>query len=70
MQDDDRPFRSLEIPDQPTELELRLAEYDWSRPRPVAEPDVDEIRQALAALAVMDMEDDEDYDRYGSVWVH
>lgn len=70
MHDDDRPSRKLEIPDQPTELELRLAEYDWTAPPGVDEIGLDDIRSALAALTVLEMEDDEDYERYGGIWLH
>lgn len=70
MHDDDRPSRKPEIPDQPTELELRLAEYDWTAPPSVEEIGLDDIRNALAALTVLEMEDDEDYERYGGVWLH
>lgn len=70
MHKDDRPCRKTEIPDQPTELELRLAEYDWTTPPHHDDAGVDDFRNALAVLSVLDMEDDEDYERYGSVWVH
>lgn len=69
MYKDDRRFPKWEISDQPTELELMLAEYDWTAP-PAVEISLDEIRHALAAQVVQSMEDDEDYERYGSVWLH
>lgn len=70
MPDDDCPSRKLEIPDQPTELELQLAEYDWTAARRADDFGLDDIRNALAALTVLELEDDEDYERYGSVWLH
>lgn len=69
MHHDDRRSPEWEVPDQPTELELQLQEYDWSL-QGAEEISAQDIKQALAALAVLGMEDDEDYEEFGSLWVH
>lgn len=68
MRNDDRDISKSDIPDEPSELELRLAEYDWTAP---ARGGAEELRQALAVLAVLEMEDDEDdFESCGSLWLH
>lgn len=68
MRNDDRDIPQSEVPDEPSELELRLAEYDWTTQ---AGGGVEQLRQALAVLAVLEMEDAEDeFELCGSLWLH
>lgn len=70
MYDDDRHSPKSEIPDAPSELEVALAEYDWTSSPSSGEVAFDNIKHALAVLTILEMEGDEDYEQYGSLWLH
>lgn len=65
MSDDDDGSPKMDGAAFEPALELELKEYDWaSRPAP-AEVSLEELKQALAVLAVLGMDEDEQ-----PVWVH
>lgn len=66
MYDEDRAPPALDLLD---DQELELREYDWSARPQAVELSLEELRQALAVLAVLDG-DDEGAEPRMSLWVH
>lgn len=66
MYDEDRAPPALDLLD---DQELELREYDWSARPQAVELSLEELRQALAVLAVLDG-DDEGVEPGMSLWVH